>query len=88
MKTIKETSEDYATGFSDGFAEGYKSAFEWISVEDKLPDSDRAILAANFNDSMRPIWASNMCNGIIGPLDDPFFGLYYASHWREIEIPE
>jgi Protein of unknown function (DUF551). len=85
---IKEISEDYTIGFSDGFAEGYKAAFEWISVEDKLPNSDRAILAANFDDSIRPIWASNVRNGLITPIDDPFFGSYNATHWREIEIPE
>ena len=81
IHVIKKGEDDYIAG--------YRAAFEWISVEDKLPDSDRAILAANFESTARPIWTSSMNeDGEITALEIPYFATFSATHWREIEIPE
>jgi hypothetical protein len=70
-----------------GYKAGYKAAFEWVSVDDGLPDNGRAILV--FNQDCGVVWVSNAHNegGIIS-LDSPFWGEFKATHWREIEVPE
>jgi len=80
---------DFGNVACDAFEAGYKSAFEWTSVKDRLPDTDRGILASN-RDDKTVVWTSNMDmkRGIITPISFTFWGTYYATHWREIEIPE
>jgi hypothetical protein len=68
----------------DWFKKGYKAAFEWINVNDRLPDSDRAILAKNEDAGL--VWVSNYEEGRIIPYSDSFWGVLEATYWREIEI--
>ena len=102
MNTLKEIANKYAesyyprgktphdaySGARNGFMAGYNAAFEWIDVEDRLPDTDRAILA--MNQETKTVWTSNMDEGKIYPLGaKSLFGVITeATHWREIEIPE
>jgi hypothetical protein len=68
-----------------GYKAGYKAAFEWVSVDDGLPDNGRAILA--FNEVCRAVWVSNRVeDGGVIPLNPPFWGEFKATHWREIEM--
>lgn len=67
------------------FTAGYKTAFKWISVNDEMPNDDRAILAMNKESKL--VWSSNMEDGEILPYVDLMFGEEEpATHWREIEI--
>jgi hypothetical protein len=70
----------------DGFMTGHRAAFEWISVKDRLPDNDRAVLVKNEQQGV--VWVSNAIAGRIIPLKGTLTGTIEASHWREIEIPE
>ena len=95
METVKEKAEVFAKKNVNvnagprlntyiGYVAGYEAAFEWISVETELPDNDRAVLAYNEDDKV--IWVSCMENGKIVPHEYNFFGIYYATHWREVEL--
>jgi hypothetical protein len=96
MKTMREKAAEYvknnmipAAGLRvntyAAFKAGYRTAFEWIGINDCLPKDDRAILAKNEN--TRTVWASNMLGDGIAPLE-VFSSRIFATHWREIEAPE
>jgi hypothetical protein len=70
----------------DGFMAGYRAAVEWISVKDRLPDNDRAVLVKD--ERTNAVWTSNMVDGRIVPLEATLIDIIEATHWREIEIPK
>jgi hypothetical protein len=96
MKTLREKATDYVSNYMipaaglrvnvyAAFKAGYMDAFAWISVNNRLPEDDRAILAKNEN--IKTVWASNMLGDGIAPLEVSSFKIF-ATHWREIEVPE
>jgi hypothetical protein len=97
MGTMEEKAKDHADGHDDtriasetiayvAYRIGYEAAFEWTSVEDQLPDNDRAVLVKD--ERTNAVWTSNMVDGRIVPLEATLIDIIEATHWREIEIPE
>ena len=101
METLKELSKSYADQCYavnsaeiggvlyretiKDFEAGYKAAFRWISVNDRLPDTGRAVLA--MDECTRLVWTSNCIEGRIDSYPDPFLcDLIEATHWREIDF--
>lgn len=96
METLKKKASEYASNYTipavglkvnayAAFKAGYRDAFKWTSVKDRLPEDDRAILAKNEN--IRTVWASNMLGDGIAPLEVSSLRIF-ATHWREIEVQE
>jgi len=101
METLKELSKSYADKCYavnpaeiggvlyretiKDFEAGYKAAFRWISVKEKLPDSERAVLA--MDEHTRLVWTSNCIQGQFNSYTEPVLcDLIEATHWREIDL--
>ena len=83
------TNSVLCRGSMKDFEAGYKAAFKWISVEDRLPDTERAILAMNEDAQIGFVWVSNCVQGQIYPYTNPFLNeLIEATHWRKINLED
>jgi hypothetical protein len=75
-----------ATIIHTAYQTGYRAAFGWTPVKDRLPDTERAVLVKD--ERTNAVWTSNMVDGRIVPLEATLIDIIEATHWREIEIPE